>query len=284
MRQFLWGLFTKMVIANNLAPFTNEIFNNSENMNGSAILLGAIFYTVQIYADFAGYSNMACGVSKLFNIRITNNFSFPFFSTNISDFWKKWHISLTSWMMDYVFTPLNFLLRKQKKPGIILSVFVTFLLVGLWHGANWTFVVFGIIQGLLFIPVILNGSMAKSTSVGQSGNLPTLREGLSMAGLFLLISLTTILFRAENIQHTWSCFTKLFSSSLFSLPTVRPWTSVILIALFFVVEWLGRNSAYSFEQVGNKFKKPIRYAIYYAMAASIFWFGGAAEQFIYFQF
>ncbi|MBQ0739902.1 MBOAT family protein, partial [Aquimarina celericrescens] len=142
-----------------------------------------------------GYSNMAIGVSKLFGIQLMRNFSTPFFSTNISDFWRKWHISLTTWMMDYVFTPLSFTLRRHQKKGLIFSIITTFVLVGFWHGANWTFVVYGLLHGIYFIPLVFSGKMNSSEIVAKGKLLPSIKEVFKMISLFLLIMLTDVFFR-----------------------------------------------------------------------------------------
>lgn len=157
-RQILWGLFKKIVIADSCASITGQLFDNYQNYPGSSLLLGAFLYIVQIYADFSGYSDMAIGISKLLGFSIPNNFNYPFFAQNIAEFWQRWHISLTSWMTEYVYSPLSFIFRRYAKNGIILSIIINFILVGLWHGSNWTFVIFGLLHGLYFIPLILNGS------------------------------------------------------------------------------------------------------------------------------
>lgn len=288
LRQFLWGLFKKMVVANNCTPTVDSIFSNYQNLNGSTLLLGVIFYTIYIYADFSGYSDMACGISKLFNIRIINNFAFPFFSTNISDFWKKWHISLTSWMMDYVFTPISFMLREYKRLGLAISIFITFLIVGLWHGANWTFIAFGILHGCYFIPLIIKGSMNKNKIIAEGKIFPSFKDVFGMLGLFLLVSVTTVFFRAENIEQAFTYISKILSPSLISIPKFvgmrQAFHAILLISIFIFIEWIGREQQYALAHIGVKWAMPLRYAIYYIIIFTIFWFGGEEQQFIYFQF
>lgn len=288
LRQILWGLFKKMVIADNCTPLVNTIFNNYQNMNGSTLLLGSILYMISIYADFSGYSDMACGVSKLFNIRITNNFAFPFFSTNISEFWKKWHISLTSWMMDYVFTPMSFILRGYKKVGLVISIIITFLLVGLWHGANWTFIVYGFLHGLYFIPLIFNESINRNKIIAEGKLIPSLSETLRMLGLFLLVSVTIILIRVENIGQALTYISEILSPSLISVPEFpgkrATLTAIIFIGIMILIEWIGRDQQYAIAHLGFKWKRQLRYAMYYAIIIAIIWYGGEAQQFIYFQF
>ena len=292
LRQFLWGLFKKVVIADNCTALVDIIFNDFHSMPGSTLFLGAIFYQISLYADFSGFTDMACGVSKLFNIKITNNFAFPFFSTNISDFWKKWHISLTSWMMDYVFTPLTFILRKYKKYGLIISIILTFLLVGLWHGANWTFIVFGVIHGLYFIPLIIRGSIFKNKIVADGKLTPSLKEIIEMAWLFLFLAITAIIFRSDNIFDAFSYLRNLFSESLFTIPKgsdfegdrLHTSTLFALVSIFFLIEWIGQKGEYAIANWGRIHKKALRYAVYFGLILAIIFLKGKGQQFIYFQF
>lgn len=285
LRQILWGLLKKSVLANNIMVITDSIFNDFHSMSGSTLFMGAILYSIGLYADFSGYSDIACGVSKLFNIKITNNFAFPFFSTNISSFWKRWHISLTSWMMNYVYTPLSFITRDYKKVGLILSINLTFLLVGLWHGANWTYVVFGLYQGLLFIPLIFRGSALNNNELDVNKfGLPSLGDFLKIMRTFLLVTLGMIFFRAESIAQASQIFLEISSSSFFSIPTIRPSYLFIIILVFLLVEWAGRTQEYAIEKLWLKYPKVLRWGIYYVIAMIIFLFGGKEQEFIYLQF
>lgn len=248
LRQILWGLFAKIVIADNCAAIVNGIFDNYQTQHGSMLLLGSFFYLLQIYCDFSGYSNIAIGVSKLLGIKLMTNFATPFFSTNISDFWKKWHISLTSWLMDYVFTPLSFTLRKYKKRGLFISIIITFILVGFWHGANWTFLVFGILQGLYFLPMILKGTMNKSSTITTGKTLPSLKEFSQMAFMFVLMGLTCIFFRAESISQAFIYLSNIFSPTLFQLPDFNKFIFIVPVILLFIsMEWFSRNKQHALE-------------------------------------
>lgn len=286
LRQILWGLFAKIVIAENCATVANLIYNNYENEPGSALILGTFFYAIQLYADFSGYSNMAIGVSKLFGIQLMRNFSTPFFSTNISDFWRKWHISLTTWMMDYVFTPLSFTWRRWQKRGLILSIITTFVLVGFWHGANWTFVVYGFLHGIYFIPLVYSGKMNTSEIVAKGKWLPSIKELLKMLSLFVLIMLTDVFFRASNVGTAFEYLKKIFSKSLFDFPmsllngTVL--FTTLLIALYVCIEWINREKKHDFEI--SKYNIYIRWFSYIFIFILILFFGRSAETFIYFQF
>ena len=294
LRQFLWGLFKKMVIANKLAVFVNPIFDDYQNMSGNTLLLGAIFYGFSLYADFSGYSDMACGVSKLFNIRITNNFAFPFFSTNISDFWKKWHISLTSWMMNYVYTPLSFLTRKHKKYGLIISITLTFLLVGLWHGPNWKYLAFGIYHGLLFTLLLMGDSslQKKELSINKFG-LPVFIDFFKMIRTFFLVSLGMIIFRAENIESAINYIAEIFSRSFFNNPIeemkkISVGADIIYISLilvgFVLFEWFQRDKEHALQFDDKKTNVVIRWSIYYGFILLLALFQGGQQSFIYVHF
>jgi alginate O-acetyltransferase complex protein AlgI len=286
LRQILWGLFAKIVIAENCATITNPIFDKYTEQPGSILIIGAFFYSIQIYADFSGYSNMAIGVSKLFGINLMRNFSTPYFSTNISDFWRKWHISLTTWMMDYVYTPLSFTLRKFKKAGLIFSIVATFILVGFWHGANWTFVVFGLLHGLYFIPLVYLGKMNSSQIVAKGKWIPSLIEILKMLGLFVLIMLTDVFFRADTVIMAFNYINHIFSISIFSSPLSilnnAFIISFVLVVFYMVVEWINREREHDFQIIYlNKFW---RWTAYYIIFFMILYFGQNADTFIYFQF
>jgi D-alanyl-lipoteichoic acid acyltransferase DltB (MBOAT superfamily) len=287
MRQILWGLFKKMVIADNCATITNEVFNNYATHSGSTLVLGAIFFTFQLYADFSGYTDMAIGVGKLLGFRLATNFNYPFFAQNIADFWRRWHISLTSWLTDYVFTPLNFTFRKMKKGGIILAIIINFLLCGLWHGANWTFVVFGLYHGLLFIPLILSGAMFKETKIETAKwGLPKIKTFGKMVFTFLLVAIGMVLFRADSMGLAFSYFSGIFSESLFSMPVFsskfQAVTTFFFISICMLIEWLNRDKQHglSLESV----KSVVRWSIYFALIIIIIYFAGQQETFIYFQF
>ncbi|MDH7446577.1 MBOAT family O-acyltransferase [Aquimarina sp. 2201CG14-23] len=286
LRQILWGLFAKIVIAENCAAIANPIFNNYEDQSGSVLFLGTFFYAIQLYADFSGYSNMAIGVSKLFGIQLMRNFATPFFSTNISDFWRKWHISLTTWMMDYVFTPLSFTLRRHQKKGLVISIIATFVLVGFWHGANWTFVVYGLLHGIYFIPLVYSGKMNSSEIVAKGRVLPSIKEVFKMLTLFVLIMLTDVFFRADSVTHAFDYFNRIFSKSILDFPavifTTTALTTMGLVGLFVMIEWGNREKKHDFE-IGN-YNVYLRWFAYIAVFLLILFFGRSSETFIYFQF
>lgn len=286
LRQIIWGLFTKIVIAENCAAIVNPIFQNYTNEPGSVLVLGAFFYAIQIYADFSGYTNMAIGVSKLLGIQLTRNFATPYFSTNISDFWRKWHMTLTNWMMDYVFTPLSFMLRSYKKMGLVISIIITFLLVGFWHGDNMTFIVYGFLHGLYFIPLVYSGNMNKSAIVAKGKLLPGLMEVIKMMLLFVLIMFTAVFFRAPNLTIAMKYLSGVVSTNLLTYPEdlVNGQNAVIvgLIFLFIITEWLHREKKHDFDIVN--YPLLLRWFLYILLFLLVLFLGKSAETFIYFQF
>jgi len=291
LRQILWGAFKKMVVADNIAPIVNQIFENQDSMPANRLLLGAIFYTFQMYGDFSGYTDMAIGIAKLFGFKITKNFNYPLFAQNISDFWRRWHISLTSWLTDYIFMPLNVKWRDWGKWGMIFAIIINFTICGLWHGANWTFVVWGFYHGLLFIPIILSGAMFKKTKITTNQwNLPSFKVFVKILLTFCLVTLGLIIFRAESISHAFSYITRLFSPSLFSLNIgeydvgrIKVIISFIMILILLAIEWSGRNGEHALSGLNIK-QKWIRYSLYYFIIYCILVYKGGEQQFIYFQF
>ena len=205
MRQILWGLFKKVVIADNCAEFANQIFNNSADMNGSTLVLGAIFFTFQIYGDFSGYSDIAIGTSRLFGFDLKQNFATPYFSRDIAEFWRRWHISLSTWFRDYLYIPLG-----GSRGGTWMKVrntFAIFLVSGFWHGANWTFIIWGALNAIYFLPLLLTNNNRKNLGVVAEGKLlPSLRELFAMLTTFRLTVFAWIFFRAENLSHAFRLY------------------------------------------------------------------------------
>lgn len=286
LRQILWGLFKKVVVADNCADITNDIFNNYTHLPASSLLLGALFYTIQLYADFSGYSDMALGFARLLGFEITKNFNFPFFAQNIADYWRRWHISLTAWLTEYVFTPLSITFRDYGKTGLALAIIINFTICGIWHGANWTFVLYGFLHGCYFIPLIIKGTMNKKIKKGKETLLPSFAEFRNILATFTVVMLTNILFRADSITHAADYFKHLFSKSFFSIPVLinKAGTVIFFTGCMFLAEWLGRNRAYAIAELGRNFPKSVRWALYYCIAMAIFLFAAKDQQFIYFQF
>lgn len=290
LRQILWGLFKKMVIADNCAKYVDEIWNGYSIHNGSTLILAAVLYSFQLYADFSGYSDMAIGVGKLLGFRITQNFKYPFFATNIAEFWRRWHISLTSWVTDYVFMPLNMMFRNMKKFGVILAILINMLIVGMWHEANLTCVVYGLYHGLLFIPLILSGSFNRKTKLQTTRlGLPKIGDFGKMLLTFVLVTLSFIIFRAQNIRQAWDFIVVMFTKDVFSTPQLISFTGTYYIPLLvnivfmFVLEWIQREKEHALDFSNIKNHVP-KFAIYFAIIMMICWLGGQAETFLYFQY
>lgn len=282
-KQILWGLFKKILIADNCAEYVNYIFDNSDNLSGSTLLLGAILFAFQIYGDFSGYSDIAIGVARLFGFNLMQNFAFPYFSRNIGEFWRRWHISLSTWFRDYVYIPLGG--SRGTKAQTIKNTLIIFLVSGFWHGANWTFIIWGCIHALLFLPLILtNNNRNHLNIVAQHQILPSISDSIKILFTFLLTVLAWVFFRAENVSQASQYIVNICSSSLFQEPEILPRKEIILIFCFIVIEWLGRTGAYGIQHTFKKQRKIIRYLFYYILIFSIIWFRGKEQTFIYFQF
>jgi alginate O-acetyltransferase complex protein AlgI len=287
MRQILWGLFKKVVIADNCAEFANQIFNNSADMNGSTLVFGAIFFTFQIYGDFSGYSDIAIGISRLFGFDLKQNFATPYFSRDIAEFWRRWHISLSTWFRDYLYIPLG-----GSRGGNWMKVrntFTIFLVSGFWHGANWTFIIWGALNAIYFLPLLLTNNNRKNLGVVAEGKLlPSLSELFAMLSTFSITVIAWIFFRAENLNHALNYIQSIFSNSLFSLPEfVNRFDAIItlcLIIVFLTVEWFGRQDKYGFEKTLLKVKEKYRLIIYLIIMMMLLYFSNNSQDFIYFQF
>ena len=216
LRQILWGLFKKVVIADNAAVIVNQIFNDYQDQTGSTLLLGAVFFAFQIYGDFSGYSDIAIGTSRLFGFKLMQNFAFPYFSRDISEFWRRWHISLSTWFRDYIYIPLGG--SKVKTKFKIRNILIIFLVSGFWHGANWTFIIWGLLNAIYFIPLMLMKKNRVNTDVVAKGSLlPSFKEFFQIIYTFFLTVLAWVFFRSENITKALEIFREIFSDSLFSV-------------------------------------------------------------------
>jgi len=285
LRQILWGLFKKIVIADNAAQMANEIFSNSAGYSGSTLAAGAIFFTFQIYGDFSGYSDIAIGTSRLFGFNLRQNFAFPYFSRDIAEFWRRWHISLSTWFRDYLYIPLGGSRGGTSKKT--RNIFIIFIVSGFWHGANWTFIVWGALNALYYLPLLLlKKNRTNTDTVAQGRYLPTLKELLQMAITFSLTVLAWVFFRSENLGQATAYIATIFSKSFFTVPFIGPPTVVLLILAFILVEWRGREDQYAIETFGRNWKKPFHWAFLYCLIGLIYFFGFFSEnvEFIYFQF
>ncbi|GAB3661840.1 MBOAT family protein [Echinicola sediminis] len=283
LRQILWGLFKKIVIADNCAEVANQIFNNSADYNGSTLLFGAMFFAFQIYGDFSGYSDIAIGTSRLFGFDLMKNFAFPYFSRDIAEFWRRWHISLSTWFRDYLYIPLGG--SKRSTAIKIRNTFIIFIVSGFWHGANWTFIVWGALNAIYFLPLLLTKSnRAHLNTVAEGKLLPSLKEFGYMTGTFALTLLAWVFFRAESVSHAIDYLTPIFSLSLFSAPDLPKYSILFLLFVFIIIEWLGREQEYAIERLGLNWPKQLRWSMYFATVWAIMFWSGSEQEFIYFQF
>lgn len=287
-RQILWGLFKKLVVADTCAIYVDQVWGNIASQNGSTLVVAAILYSFQMYANFSGYSDMAIGVGRLMGFKITKNFNYPFFALNIADYWRRWHMSLTSWLTDYVFMPLNIKFRDWGNWGMILAIIINMVIVGMWHGANWTFAVFGLYHGLLFVPLILSGAFFKKAKLQTNRlGLPVLKDFGRMVLTFILVTIGLMLFRAPSISDAWDAGCTICSSTLFNAPYMLLAQDMAFMAIGIVVmmgmEWLQRSQDHGL--VLDRMNSRVwRYTIYIVLIAMMLWKSDPGDAFIYFQF
>lgn len=288
MRQILWGFFKKIVIADNCAFLANNIFNNYSDCSAPVLWLGAFLFTFQIYGDFSGYSDIAIGTAKLFGIRLSRNFHFPYFSRDIAEFWRRWHISLNTWFRDYIYIPLGG--SRCSKPKIIRNTLIIFLVSGLWHGANWTFVIWGGYHAFLFLPLILLGKNRNNLQQSNlRGFIPPPKEILQIFATFILVMVGWIIFRAENIHDAFEYIVRSIyafrdgSTSVLNGSNIIIASTVIMIAIMQIFDWSQRNKAFGLQIVEGK-PLLLRWGAYLMFSFFIIIFAGRQEEFIYFQF
>lgn len=289
MRQILWGFFKKIVIADNCAMLANNVFANFESCSTHVLWIGAFLFTFQIYGDFSGYSDIAIGVARLFGINLSRNFHFPYFSRDIAEFWRRWHISLNTWFRDYIYIPLGG--SRCSTVKVIRNTMIIFLVSGLWHGANWTFIVWGAYHGLLFLPLILSGrNRSHLDTVAAGERFPSLMELMQISSTFILVVIGWIIFRSENIssaiRYLTGCF-GLGNGTHNSLDIAGPNTTIVativMILLMLYIDWTQRRKSYGLEIVHGK-HIAVRWGTYLALLFTIIIFAGQQAQFIYFQF
>jgi D-alanyl-lipoteichoic acid acyltransferase DltB (MBOAT superfamily) len=291
LRQILWGLFKKIVIADNCAIYVNDIFNDYQSFSGFTLLLGGVLFAFQIYGDFSGYSDIAIGTSRLFGFDLKKNFAFPYFSRDIAEFWRRWHISLSTWFRDYLYIPLG----GSRDGHAIRNIFIIFIVSGFWHGANWTFLFWGLLNATFYLPLLLSKKNRVHTSdtVAAGKYLPSIRETLQMGITFFLIVIAWIFFRADSLYMAFDYISIIFSPKFFVLPIQDFWsmnTGNHLIYLFFLligfilVEWFQREKNHGLELDSQKLPKTVRWAFYYVVIIFCFIMNGVQQEFIYFQF
>lgn len=282
-RQMLWGLFKKVVIADNAALYVNQVYGDYANQSGSTLLLAAILYTIQIYGDFSGYSDMAIGSAKLLGFRFRDNFLFPYFSRNMNEFWRRWHISLNTWFVDYVYIPLGG--SRNGKWHTIRNIMIVFLLSGLWHGADWSFVAWGAYHGLLLVLLILlNRNTKYEHVVAYDRWYPNLKELGQMILVFALATFGWTMFRADNMTQFMDYTARMCSTDLLSMPDVSGYAILFCnIVLMFILEWFMRRQRHGMD-VSIVRSATVRYVMYGIVFVLILIFGGHTENFIYMYF
>ncbi|MDE5827709.1 MAG: MBOAT family protein [Duncaniella sp.] len=282
-RQILWGMFKKVVVADNCAIYVDKVFANPDEFGGINLIIAAIFFSFQIYCDFSGYSDIAIGVAKLFGIKLMRNFKTPYFSRDIAEFWRRWHISLTTWFRDYIYIPLGG--SRCKKSKVIRNTFVIFLVSGLWHGASWTFVAWGAYHAFLFMPLLLGGKNRKYIGeVGEKSWLPTMGESLLMGWTFLLVMVGWIMFRADNMSVFSHYIHRMFTVWHFSGGVSRE--VIYWILLLLSVEWIERKRNYGLDISGHGLLRYrcARWTLYTFFVFLCFFCYTQSGEFIYFQF
>ncbi len=280
-RLILWGMFKKVVIADSLAPIVDAIFNNYQNESGITLIIGAIAFSFQIYGDFSGYSDIALGTAKLFGFELLSNFKFPYFSRDIAEFWRRWHISLSSWFKDYLYIPLGG--SKEGKWKAIRNTFVIFLVSGFWHGASWNFIAWGFIHACGFLPLLLLKRNRRYTSdvVAEEKIFPNIGELLQMMGTFAFVTLAWVFFRAETLEMAFGFIEGFFDFGNLKI-TIEPFILLSLM-LMLLIDWVHRQDARKILFIKRGY---LRYLTYTVLIALVFVKFGIQEKstFIYFQF
>ena len=291
MRQILWGLFKKIVIADSCAIFVEDIFLNYANYSGTTLIIGAVLFAFQIYGDFSGYSDIAIGTSKLFGIKLMTNFKTPYFSRNIAEFWRRWHISLSTWFRDYLYIPLGG--SRTSKTLAIRNIFIIFIVSGAWHGANWTFIIWGALNALYFLPsFILKKNKRYATAEQKSQLFPSITEIVNMFITFTMTVFAWIFFRSKSVGEAVSYITNIFNSEgFFNINALKSYEIsikplVVYLLFFLLVDWYYRHKNVVFlEQTSTKKETLFRYVLYVTTVVSIMLsIKNEASSFIYFQF
>lgn len=294
-RQILWGLFVKVAVADNLAPEVDKIFQNYADFNSSTLFLGIVFYTIQIYSDFSGYSNIAIGTAKLFGFNLMQNFAYPYFSRDITEFWKRWHISLTTWFRDYVFLPISFSISYRMRNGNIFGIkrdhliyisasIITWFLTGLWHGPSYSFILWGLING--FFLIIYHLQLKQRKKLFKKFGINNNNIIIVCVETFItlcIIMLCWIFFRADNIQEALFYIDGMLTRSFFSLPELMPVKAIFFSVIFIFSEWIQREKEFAL-QIDRVSLPALRWLIYIGCICLILFLGGGNQKFIYFQF
>ncbi len=280
--QIIWGLVKKVVIADSCATYANAVFDHYESMNSLSLILGAVYFAFQIYGDFSGYSDIALGTSKLFGIDLLKNFNYPYFSRDIAEFWRRWHISLSSWFRDYLYIPLG-----GSQGGMLLKVrntFIIFLVSGFWHGANWTYLVWGFINALYFLPLLLqNKNRSHIDEIVLGWNLDSVKTILNIFATFTLSTLAWIFFRAKSIAEAFGYLQRMFTDFSFKSQYLNNerynFELLLLVFVFVAVEWFNRAKVEPLSGKASWIK--VTLAMMALLALGVY---SDYKEFIYFQF
>ena len=285
MRQMLWGFLKKLVIADNCATVVNEYWNHYQDLPGVSLFLMGVLFTFQIYCDFSGYSDIAIGCARLFGFNLMRNFNFPYFSRSIPEFWRRWHISLTTWFRDYIYFPLGG--SRCDKWKIIRNVYIVWGISGLWHGANWTFICWGLFHATLLAIYNIFGINTKYKQVVAYGKyLPNIKETLQIALTFFLTVIGWIIFRAESMTQAVDFLTAMVSNRFFDASALHGVTYIYFGIALLAVEWLQRDKqhALQFSDAKPFNHRLVRWGVYYIILLLIAKYAGSRQTFIYFQF
>ncbi|MGC9450672.1 MAG: MBOAT family O-acyltransferase [Oceanipulchritudo sp.] len=283
MRQILWGLFKKIVVADRCGVLVDDIFATGADASGSTLLIASALFAFQIYCDFSGYSDVAIGVAKLLGFRLMTNFAYPYFSRDIAEFWRRWHISLSSWFRDYLYIPLGG--SRKGTARAVRNIFVIFAVSGFWHGANWTFIIWGLLNALYFLPLLLTGSNRRHLEITGKGRLiPPWEDLVLILVNFFLVTIAWFFFRAENLSHAMAMLGKVLSPDLYTMPTVMPVKMLAIIGFLLGIEWLGRTEPCPLDKIASTTPTWMHWPLYYALMWAIIVSFGTPAQFIYFQF
>ena len=285
LRQMIWGFFKKIVIADQCAKFVDVVFADFTSQNGSTLLLAVFLFSIQIYADFSGYSDIAIGTAKLFGIKLMRNFNNPYYSRDIAEFWRRWHISLTTWFRDYVYIPLGG--SRVSKAKIVRNTFIIFLLSGFWHGANWTFIAWGAYHALLFLPLILLGKNRRyRANIAENQWVPNIKELIQMLITFIMVAMGWVFFRSATISDAFAFISTMFNPSIIASVLVVKGLNInillLCILIMAVFEWFNRNRDFGLDI--SSWNVIVRHLMYWALIFAIIFYIAENESFIYFQF
>ncbi len=281
LRQILWGLFKKIVVADKLGIAVTLAFENPENYGAFTLAFAAVLFSFQVYCDFSGYTDIAVGTAKLFGFKLHNNFKIPYLAKSITRFWQRWHITLTNWFTDYVYIPFVKSFKKLTRSTRVIGLLLTMLLVGFWHGANWTFLAFGLFNGIVLAVERIPFFSRKKTLATW---LPTTPRLVTLFYFFSITSISSIFFRAESIAEAWFIIKRIFTLTEFtSISSLIAWKLLYLVALI-LAEIVTVHKAYPLEELQLKIPKPARWVLYYVLIILIIRYAEPKEAFIYFQF